>query len=110
MLHDSFSYAREDMEGRALREQQVEADRLIEDLTGALAKDGDTLLDKGEKRCLSVAIEELAQLRQSNTEYRLLARQIESVGKLSESFAARRMDVSIKSALTGQSLDEIERG
>jgi molecular chaperone HscA len=40
----------------------------------------------------------------------VLARQIEAVGKMSESFAARRMDASIKSALKGQSLDEIERG
>jgi molecular chaperone HscA len=42
-------------------------------------------------------------------EHRVLARQIEAVGKMSESFAARRMDASIKSALKGQSLDEIER-
>ena len=110
MLQDSFSYARDDMQARALREQQVEADRMIEDLLAALAKDAAELLDEEEVQCLQLAIEELQQLRENTSEHRVLARQIEAVGKMSESFAARRMDASIKSALKGQSLDEIERG
>jgi molecular chaperone HscA len=109
MLQDSFSYARDDMQARALREQQVEADRMIEDLLAALAKDAAELLDEEEVQCLQLAIEELQQLRENTSEHRVLARQIEAVGKMSESFAARRMDASIKSALKGQSLDEIER-
>jgi molecular chaperone HscA len=110
MLQDSFSYARDDMQARALREQQVEADRMIEDLLAALAKDAAELLDEDEVQCLQLAIEELQQLLEDTSEHRVLARQIEAVGKMSESFAARRMDASIKSALKGQSLDEIERG
>ena len=110
MLQDSFSYARDDMQVRALREQQVEADRMIEDLLAAIYKDGDALLDNEERRCLKVAIQELRELRESTTEHRPLARQIESVAKASEEFAARRMDASIKSALAGQTLDEIDKG
>jgi molecular chaperone HscA len=110
MLQDSFSHARDDMQARALREQQVEADRMIEDLLAAIYKDGDALLDDEERRCLKVAIEELRELRESTTEHRPLARQIESVAKASEEFAARRMDASIKSALAGQTLDEIDKG
>ncbi len=110
MLQDSFSHARDDMQARALREQQVEADRMIEDLLAAIYKDGDALLDDEERRCLKVAIEELRDLRESTTEHRPLARQIESVAKASEEFAARRMDASIKSALAGQTLDEIDKG
>ena len=110
MLQDSFSHARDDMQARALREQQVEADRMIEDLLAAIYKDGDALLDDEERRCLKVAIEELRDLRESATEHRPLARQIESVAKASEEFAARRMDASIKSALAGQTLDEIDKG
>ena len=108
MLQDSFSHAREDMQARALREQQVEADRMIEDLQAALAKDGATLLDGEEFQCLEVAVKELQEVRANSTEHRVLARQIESVGKVSEEFAARRMDVSIKSALAGQSIDDVE--
>jgi molecular chaperone HscA len=108
MLQDSFSHAREDMQARALREQQVEADRMIEDLQAALAKDGSSLLDDNELQCLEVAVKELQEVRSSSTEHRVLARQIESVGKVSEEFAARRMDASIKSALAGQSIDDVE--
>jgi len=57
---------------------------------------------------LEVALKELKVVRDSSTEHRVLARQIESVGKVSEVFAARRMDASIKSALAGQSLDDVE--
>ncbi len=108
MLQDSFSHAREDMQARALREQQVEADRMIEDLQAALEKDGSSLLDTEEFQCLEVAIAELQEVRANSTEHRVLARQIESVGKVSEEFAARRMDASIKSALAGQSIDDVE--
>jgi molecular chaperone HscA len=108
MLQDSFSYAKDDMKARALREQQVEADRMIEDLGAALAKDGRALLDEAEYNCLEVAVKELQVVRDSSTEHRVLMRQIESVGKVSEEFAARRMDASIKNALAGQSLDDVE--
>ena len=108
MLQDSFSYAKDDMKARALREQQVEADRMIEDLGAALAKDGRALLDEAEYNCLEVAVKELQIVRDSSTEHRILMRQIESVGKVSEEFAARRMDASIKNALAGQSLDDVE--
>jgi molecular chaperone HscA len=47
-------------------------------------------------------------LRKESTEHRILARQIDAVGKLSENFAAKRMNASIKKALKGKSLDQIE--
>ena len=108
MLQDSLTSAREDMLSRALREQQVEADRMTEDLLAALNKDAEALLDKNEVSCLHAAIEELNKLRKESTEHRILARQIEAVGKLSENFAAKRMNASIKKALKGKSLDQIE--
>jgi molecular chaperone HscA len=108
MLQDSLSSAREDILLRALREQQVEADRMIEDLSAALTKDAEILLDKDEISCLYAAIDELNKLRKDATEHRVLARQIEAVGKLSENFAAKRMNASIKEALKGKSLDQIE--
>ena len=110
MLQDSFSHARDDMQARVLREQQVDADRMIQDLLAALKEDGDKLLNTEEIQCLQVAVKELQKIRVETTEHRVLARQIEAVGKTSETFAARRMDASIKSALAGHSLDEIEQG
>ena len=106
MLKDSFSHARDDMRLRALREQQVEADRMLEDLRAAIEKDGEYLLDATELKCLQVVLDELQALRDSCDDHRQLANQIESVSKSSEDFAARRMDASIKQALAGLSLDE----
>jgi len=108
MLLDSFANAKDDMKARALREQQVEADRLIEDISAALSQDGEGLLDESELSCLSQAVGELGQVRQASSDHRVLQRQIESVAKLSEDFAARRMDLAIKGALSGHRLEEFE--
>ncbi|MEZ0122604.1 MAG: Fe-S protein assembly chaperone HscA [Candidatus Reddybacter sp.] len=108
MLLDSFAHAKDDMKARALREQQVEADRLIEDISTALTQDGDRLLDEGELGCLSQAVGELGRVRQASRDHRELQRQIESVAKLSEDFAARRMDLAIKGALSGHRLEDFE--
>ncbi len=108
MLQDSFNNANDDMRIRALREQQVEADRLLQDLRSALAQDGQQLLEKEELHCLVKELDELAELRKVSTDHRELARHIEALARLSEDFAARRMDIAIKGALAGHRIDEYE--
>lgn len=108
MLQDSFNNANDDMRIRALREQQVEADRLLQDLRSALAQDGQQLLGKEELHCLVKELDELAELRKVSTDHRELARHIEALARLSEDFAARRMDIAIKGALAGHRIDEYE--
>ncbi len=107
MLKASYTHAKEDMQARALKEQQVEADRMIEDLTAALAADGRELLSEEEYHCLEVALKDLRSLA-SSEDHRLIARHIEMVAKASETFAARRMDVSIKKALSGHHLTDFD--
>ena len=97
-----------DLAARALAEQQVEADRIVEDIRAAIAVDGEQLLDADELECLRKSIDELQQLRETTREHRQLARKIESVAKGSETFAARRMNAAVKKALAGQSLDQLE--
>ncbi len=63
MLKDSMAYAKEDMLARALAEQRVEADRVIEGLVSALQADGDELLNEQERQTLLQAIERLIELR-----------------------------------------------
>ncbi|HEB28549.1 MAG TPA: Fe-S protein assembly chaperone HscA [Porticoccus sp.] len=109
MLKESYTHAREDMQARALREQQVDADRMYEDLLVALNQDGRQLLSDKEYHCLEAALDDLKQVRLS-TNHREIARHIEMVSKTSEEFAARRMNASIQKALTGHSLSEIEKG
>jgi molecular chaperone HscA len=108
MLKESFTHAREDMQVRALREQQVDADRMYEDLLAALQVDGRHLLNEEEYHCLEVALNGLNEIRHSQN-HREIARHIEMVSKTSEEFAARRMNASIQKALAGHSLDDIEK-
>lgn len=108
MLQDSYANAKADVRARALREQQVEADRLIEDLTAALALDGNTLLSAQEYQCLDVALKELRGYRSGCEDHRELARHIESTAKAAEDFAARRMDNAVRRALAGHRLEDFE--
>ena len=105
MITSSFEYAQTDIAARALREQQVEASRVIESLGSALADNGRALLTDEEYQYLSGLIVELEALAQQSSGDDIKS-MIDRIGKESEVFAARRMDVSIKQALSGKTLDD----
>ena len=107
MLTDSFSHAREDMEARRLREQQVEADRVIEALDSALAADGEALLSADEKAAILEARTALVAARGGNG-VEPIKSAIKAVEKASEEFVARRMNQSIQRAMAGHKLEEFE--
>jgi molecular chaperone HscA len=104
MLKDSLQYAQEDVEARHLREQQVEADRVIEAVVAALAADED-LLSQAESQKIRDAIDALI-LARNGTDQAAIKAAIDVLDKATAEFAARRMDASIKKALTGHTLDE----
>ncbi|MDF2155571.1 Fe-S protein assembly chaperone HscA [Vibrio sp. CAU 1672] len=106
MLRDSMTHAQEDMQARALAEQRVEADRVIEGLLAAMQADGDELLSEQEKQNLLAAIEGLIALRNGDNAD-AIEQGIKDTDKVSQEFASRRMDKSIRSALSGQSVDDI---
>ncbi|HIF9320350.1 Fe-S protein assembly chaperone HscA [Photobacterium damselae] len=106
MISDSMTYAQDDKDARALAEQRVEADRVLEGLIAALAADGETLLSKEECDALEAVMMELVQLRQGE-DARAIEAGIKKTDKASQDFAARRMDQSIRRALAGQSIDEV---
>ncbi len=106
MLRDSMSHAKEDMQARALAEQRVEADRVIEGLIAAMQADGDELLSEQEKQDLIKAIEALIELRNGDSAD-AIEQGIKDTDKASQDFASRRMDKSIRAALSGQSVDDI---
>ncbi len=105
MLESAFATAADDMRARALREQQVEADRLLEALQAALSEDGD-LLEADERAALDA---ECARLRSERDrgDVETLRDRIESLSRASEPFAARRMDRSVALALSGKSVDDL---
>ncbi|TMP86371.1 Fe-S protein assembly chaperone HscA [Pseudoalteromonas ruthenica] len=106
MLTSSMSNAKEDMQARMLKEQQVEALRVVEALEASLATDSH-LLDEQELNALRVAMAELTEISSQADEPQQIKQAIEKVDAASSEFAARRMDASIKKALTGQSVDEV---
>ncbi|EGQ7682109.1 Fe-S protein assembly chaperone HscA [Vibrio parahaemolyticus] len=106
MLRDSMTHAKEDMQARALAEQRVEADRVIEGLIAAMQADGDELLSEQEKQELLKAIEALIELRNGD-DVNAIEQGIKDTDKASQDFASRRMDKSIRAALSGQSVDDI---
>ena len=109
MLKDSFAHAREDMDARNLREQQVDADRLIESVTAALAADGEELLDDAERTAILAALANLEAVRQGS-DLQAIKQAISATDAVTQDFAARRMDAGMRKALTGHTLDEFTSG
>jgi molecular chaperone HscA len=105
MITSSFEHAKSDIALRALREQQVEAERVIESLRSALADNGKDLLSDNEYQGLNHRIDELVLVCQQSDSQKI-KQLIDKIGSESETFAARRMDVSIKQALSGKTLDD----
>jgi molecular chaperone HscA len=106
MLKDSMRHAGEDIEARKLREDQVEADRVVEALNSALLEDGNQLLSAEEKQVIETAIEELRHIA-SGDHQRAIRQMIEKVNSVTAEYAQRRMDASINKALAGHRVDEI---
>ncbi|MCU7836291.1 MAG: Fe-S protein assembly chaperone HscA [gamma proteobacterium symbiont of Taylorina sp.] len=106
MLKDSFSHAQDDIDARKLREEQVEAKRVVEALNSALAEDAQKLLSTDEAAEIRQCIDELIQVAQG-ADQRAIKLKIEQVDKASAEFAQRRMDASINTALAGHSVDDI---
>lgn len=106
MLKDGASSAESDMHERELRENRVEADRLIESTDSALAQDGD-LLDDAERRTID-ATEAALKKTASGTDAAAIKKALDELTRVTGDFAARRMDRSIRQALAGQSLSDIK--
>ncbi|MGJ8679729.1 Fe-S protein assembly chaperone HscA [Paraglaciecola sp.] len=105
MLKSSMQNAEQDMQARMLKEQQVEAARVQETLQAALNADG-ALLNEQEKQVITEGLTELETLAKGSDK-EAIKTGIEKVDKLSQVFAERRMDQSIKKAFSGHSVDQI---
>ena len=110
MLQDSYTSADVDMVARALREEQVEAERIVLATQSALDEDGG-LLDEAERATVDGLIAQvrtaIADSQTGAVDHQALKRVIEALADGTEEFAARRMDRSVRSALTGKSLDQV---
>jgi len=106
MIKASFTNAAEDKDARALREMQVDADRLIESVEAAMASDAD-LLDEQEQYDIEAGIASLKASKEQGDVHAIKV-QIDRLSHLTEAFAARRMNAYIKQALAGHNVQEFE--
>jgi molecular chaperone HscA len=107
MLQDSFQNAGDDKAARVLREQQVDAQRLIEAVEAALEADGERLLDAEEREVIELQVQELRDLL-TGSDGAVIERQTKRLSQVTDAFAARRLDSTVKAALAGRNLNEIE--
>jgi len=107
MLRDSITHAGEDNEARNLREQQVDADRILEAVRTALNADGDKYLDRDEHAAIDTALAALHSAR-AGTDVAAIKQAAAVVDQVTQAFATRRMDASVRTALAGHRLEEFK--
>ena len=105
MLKDSYGHAQEDMKTRELREQKVEAARLLESVYSALSQDGD-LLNVEVRARIDAMIARLESDR-AQDDVQALKLSIKLLSDGTQDFAARRMNRTILAALQGKTVDEV---
>lgn len=110
MLEDAYAKADIDMRERMLREAQVDARRLLDATQAALAQDGETLLSPTERAAISQGIYALADAIETceSDSIRQLKHASDELNRITQDFAARRMNASIQLALAGRNLNELE--
>ena len=107
MLQASFSSAETDKQARALREAQIDAERLLEAIGEALRKDGDALLAPDERVAITAEMDKLRVLA-ANGDSQAIHAATEALNHATETFAARRMDASVRQAFAGQDLNTLK--
>ena len=105
MIQSSMQYAKHDMQQRLLREQQVEASRVWEAVTAAISADAH-LLGAAELLEIEQALSALKAVSHGDDTAAIKAA-IDKTNHITDEFAARRMDNSIRQALQGHKVDEV---
>jgi len=105
MLKEGFQSAEDDMRRRALAEERVEGERLLEALSQALAADGD-LLSPEERAAIDTEIAALRATMQGE-DHRAIKDAVDALSHGTDEFAARRMDRGIRKALAGKRIEEL---
>ena len=108
MLKSSIDHAGDDMQARRLAEQKVEAARVIEALTAALASDADELLNTKERAGVDQQLDALKQAAENSTDAEAVKDAIKALESHCEFYVERRMNSGIRKAMAGHKVDEFE--
>lgn len=106
MLKASMDHAKDDAFRRALRESQVEAQRLMEATLAATREDAHLLTD-GERILIDKGIVKLQSVLLGD-DRRAINQAMDELTVATNGFAARRMDQSIRRALAGKNVQEMK--
>ena len=106
MLKDSILFAQEDIKARQLHEMQVQADRTIEAIDSALAKDKD-MLDKAMFDGIMHARAQLEAVAQ-DTDETIIKDKIGNLEAISAKFVQMRMNSTISKAMRGHNVEEFQ--
>jgi molecular chaperone HscA len=106
MLQDGFSSAKEDLLSRSLREEQVNAQRLLDAVQTALDSDRN-LLSKEEQSSIDREMIVLQKILNEETDSAVLRKAVDHAAKATDDFAQMRMNASIQKALSGKNVAEI---
>ena len=106
MLKDSLAHTKDDALRRAVKEVQVEAQRLIEAVQSALKDDGD-LLDDAQRVRIESLITQL-QTASLGEDRAGIHAAMNALDVETRDFAARRMDKSIRRAFAGKQIAALE--
>jgi len=107
MLQDSNQHAQDDMLARALREQQVDAEQLIEAVENALVQDGAELLNQAGQTRIRASMDGLRAALQT-ADHQAIKRAIAALNDTTVTFAQARMDKSVSHALGGRKITDLE--
>src|SRR5262249_11430247 len=100
----SIEHAEDDIQKRQLREQQVDAERVLADLRKQLAQFPDAL-DAGERARLDAAVERVAQAARG-TDSHAVKEALGVLEQASQPLVERVMNQAIAGALKGHSVEE----
>jgi molecular chaperone HscA len=106
MLKEGFATAEADMARRALREAQVEAERLALATESALAADGDLLTD-AERVEVERLVRHVRAMHDGSASPAEIDDAVKALATGTEAFAAARMNRGIRQALAGRNVNEI---
>lgn len=109
MLKASMEFAGEDKDARSLREQQVEAERVLEAIDSAMADDGEEMLSAEEREKIQQARAELAAARHNATQTQVLKDAMLKLEKVSAQYVARRMNASVQKSMAGHQVEEFNK-
>lgn len=108
MLRDSMDHAGDDMQKRAVQEQKVEAQRVLEAIDAALEADGDEHLDPAERSAIDGLRDGLATVVRSSSDREEIKQAVQALEQGSAGYVERRMNASVRRIMSGQEIDSLD--